>query len=113
VIAGPELGEVADMKHFLIKYRLENASEAEWHQEIARFISALDRDPALAGKITYCCMKVRDEAEYLHLATAADEASIKALQQRDYFAHYTSETKRISAGGVTVVPLQVIAQTGA
>ena len=101
------------MKHFLIKYRLENAAEAEWHREIARFIAALDNDPALAGKIGYRCMKVGEGADYLHVATAADEAAIKALQERDYFAHYSRETKRVSGGSVTVVPLQVIAQTRA
>ncbi len=30
------------MKHFLIKYRRENGSEDEWHQDIARFIAALE-----------------------------------------------------------------------
>jgi hypothetical protein len=39
------------VKQFLIKYRLKNGSEEQWHQDIARFISALDNDPALHGQI--------------------------------------------------------------
>jgi hypothetical protein len=100
-----------EMKQFMIKYRLENGSEAEWHREIATFIAALDADPALSGKITYRCLKARDGAEYYHMATAADDEAIKTLQQRDYFSKYTELTKRVSGGGVVVVPLQVIAET--
>ena len=48
-----------NMKHFLIKYRFKSGSKDEWHQEIARFIAALDNDPALKGKISYRCMKRR------------------------------------------------------
>ena len=33
------------MKQFLIRYRLTDGTAAEWHQEIARFIAALDSDP--------------------------------------------------------------------
>jgi hypothetical protein len=43
------------MKQFLIKYRLKSGSEERWHQDIVRFISALDNDPALRGKISYRC----------------------------------------------------------
>ncbi len=99
------------MKQFMIKYRLENGTEAEWHREIAAFIAALDADPVLSGKITYRCLKARDGADYFHMATAADDESIKTLQQRDYFSKYTELTKRVSGGGVVVVPLQVIAET--
>jgi hypothetical protein len=99
------------MKQFLIRYRLVNGSEAEWHEEIARFIAALDDDPVLGGKISYRCMKAREGADYFHIATAADEEAIKTLQQRDYFQHYTEKTKLVSAGGVTVLPLAVLAQT--
>jgi hypothetical protein len=53
------------MKHFLIKYRLTNGTEADWHQAIARFISALDDDPDLNGKVSYRCMKIRDGQAYL------------------------------------------------
>ena len=38
------------MKQFLIKYRLKSGSEERWHQDIVRFISALDNDPALREK---------------------------------------------------------------
>jgi len=99
------------MKYFLIKYRLTNATADEWHQEIARFIAALDADPDLKGKISYCCMKIRDDSSYYHLATAADEQAIKALQQREFFKRYTEATKRVAGGEVVVSPLEIIAET--
>jgi hypothetical protein len=61
------------MKYFPIRYRLANGTETEWHQDIARFISALDDDPDLKGKISYRCMKMRDDSAYYHLAAAADD----------------------------------------
>jgi len=99
------------MKYFMIKYRLEQGTAAEWHQDIAHFIAALDGDSDLQGKIAYRCMKVRDGNEYLHIAAAADGTAIKTLQQRDFFASYTEKTNHVSGGGVVVVPLELVAQT--
>jgi hypothetical protein len=52
------------MKQFLIRYKLTNGAPEEWHQEIAKFISALDNDPDLKGKIGYRVMKNRDGFDY-------------------------------------------------
>jgi hypothetical protein len=99
------------MKHFLIKYRLTNAAPDAWHRDVAEFIAALDADPALQGKISYRCMKSRDGADYYHLATAADEQAVKALQQSPFFSRYTEKTKQAAGGAVDVLPLEVIAET--
>ena len=98
------------MKQFLIKYRLKNGSEPQWHADIARFIAALDADPALKG-ITYRCMKHRGGTDYYHLATAADDEAVKALQSRDFFSRYTEQTKHTAGGEVEVLPLDVVAET--
>ena len=79
------------MKHFMIKYRFTNGTSAEWHQEIGRFIAALNADPELKGKISYRVMKNRDDSSYFHLAAAADEQAVKTLQSRDFFKHYTEK----------------------
>jgi hypothetical protein len=99
------------MKHFLIKYQLRNGTKEEWHQDIARFISALEADPALQGRISYRCMKSRDGSDYYHLASAADERAIKDLQQREFFKRYTERTKLVGGGVVEVLPLDIIAET--
>jgi hypothetical protein len=99
------------MKQFLIRYRLTNGTTEEWHQDIAKFIAALDQDPELKGKITYRCMKLRDEPLYFHLATAADEQAVKTLQQREFFKRYTEATKHVAGGDVVVAPLEIIAET--
>ncbi len=101
------------MKHFLIRYRRADGSERECHEEIARFISALDADPALAGRITYRCMKIRDGADYYHVAAAADDAAVKALQERAFFMRYSEKTRLAAAGAVEVLPLEIIAETKA
>jgi hypothetical protein len=100
------------MKHFMIKYQFANGTPEEWHREVARFIAALDTDPELKGKISYRVMKNRDDASYFHLAAAADEAAVKALQSRDFFKHYTERTRQAASGGeVTVTPIEVIGAT--
>jgi hypothetical protein len=103
--------EGAIMKSFLIRYRLQNASPEEWHRDVAAFIAGLDNDPALKGKIAYRCMKIRDSADYLHLATAADDQAIKALQQSPLFSGYAEKTRKVAGGAVDVLPLDIIAET--
>jgi hypothetical protein len=99
------------MKHFMIKYQFANGTTEAWHQEIARFIAALDDDPDLKGKIVYRVMKNRDDSSYFHLAAAADEAAVKTLQSRDFFKHYTEKTRQVAGGDVVVTPLELIAET--
>ncbi|OGT79804.1 MAG: hypothetical protein A3H91_08265 [Gammaproteobacteria bacterium RIFCSPLOWO2_02_FULL_61_13] len=99
------------MKTFLIKYQFANGTKEEWHREIAAFIAAPDGDPELRGKISYRCMKIRDDSSYYHMAAAADEQAIKTLQQHGFFKHYTERTKQVAGGEVVVSPLEVIAET--
>ena len=99
------------MKHFMIKYTRIDDSEEAWHRDIAAFISALDNDPALKGKIVYRCMKIRDEPCYYHVATAIDDEAIKTLQQREFFKRYTERTRLVAGGEVSVSPLEIIAET--
>ena len=56
-------------------------------------------------------MKIRDSADYLHLATAADDQAIKALQQSPFFSDYTEKTRKVAGGSVDVLPLDIIAET--
>src|SRR5215831_17925972 len=100
------------MKQFLIKYRLKNGSPDAWHADIARFIAALNEDPALKG-ISYRCMKHRDGTDYYHLATVTDDQAVKALQSRDFFSRYTEQTKHVAGGEVEVLPLEIVAETKA
>jgi hypothetical protein len=37
--------------------------------------------------------------------------AIKALQERDFFKHYTDATETVSGGGVDMLPLEIIAET--
>jgi hypothetical protein len=99
------------MKHFIISYARHNGNEADWHREIAEFIAQIEGDPELKGKIGYRCMKMRDDSSYLHLAAAANEQAIKALQSTDFFKRYTEKTKAVAGGEVTVTPIEIIAET--
>jgi len=100
------------MKHFMIKYQFKNGTTADWHREIETFISALNKDAELKGRISYRVMKNRDDTSYLHLAAAADDQAVKTLQSRNFFKHYTEKTRQVAAGGeVTVTPIELIAQT--
>jgi hypothetical protein len=98
------------MKHFLIKYRFTNGTKEDWHREIERFIAGLEANPALKG-ISYRCMKNAKDTDYYHLASAADDEAVAALSQQDFFKHYTERIKQIAGGDVTVLPLEIIAET--
>jgi len=65
----------------------------------------------LKGKIIYRVMKNRDDTSYYHLAAAADEQAIKALQAREFFKHYTEKTRQVAGGKVVVTPIELIAET--
>jgi hypothetical protein len=102
------------MKHFLIKYRFKDGSEAAWRDRIGQFIAAIEADATLNGRISYRCMKAGNgSGEYYHFAATADDEAAKALQSRDFFKAYTEETKRVSGGTVEVLPLAIIAETSA
>jgi hypothetical protein len=99
------------VKHFLITYRFTTGSEEEWRREIARFIAALEADPALSGKIAYRCMKSREGPDYYHVAAAVDEQAVKALGEREFFTRYSEQSDFVSGGTVEVVPLEIVAET--
>jgi hypothetical protein len=99
------------MKHFLIKYVFKNGTREAWHAEIARFISALENDPKLKGRIAYRCMKVRDSDDYYHVAAAVDDRAPGDLGEADFFKHYTDASDAASGGTLEVLPLEIIAET--
>jgi predicted mannosyl-3-phosphoglycerate phosphatase (HAD superfamily) len=101
------------MKQFLITYTRTTGSEEAWHRDITAFIAELDADPELKGRIVYRGMKVRDDSRYYHFAAAADEQAIKALQQREFFKRYAENTRLVAGGEVSVLPLEIVAETAA
>jgi hypothetical protein len=100
------------MKHSLIRYRFKNGSQDEWHRDIAQFVAAIENDPGLRGRISYRAMKGKEDSEYYHLAAAADDQAVKDLTQREFFKRYSEKTEQVSADGVEVLPLEIVAQTG-
>ena len=99
------------MKHFMIKYQFKSGTTDAWHQEIGRFIKAINDDPELKGRIGYRCMKNRDDGNYFHIASVTDDAAQKTLQSRDFFKHYTEMTRKVAGGEVTVTPIELIDAT--
>jgi len=100
------------MKQFLISYRFaEGSSEEAWHQEVHRFIAAIEADADLSGKLSYKCFKSLKGPEYYHLATPVDEATTELLGTKEFFKKYTEETERVSGNTVTVTPLELVAGT--
>src|ERR1700733_187634 len=95
-----------DMKYFLIKYHLKEGLEEQWHQKVIQFISELENDSDLQGKISYRCMKGRGSSEYYHLASATDDQAAQALQSKGFFSRYTEQTKSVAEGEVVVLLLE-------
>jgi hypothetical protein len=99
------------MKQFLIRYKLTNGTPDSWHQDIGKFISDLNNDPELKGRIGYRVMKNRDGSDYYHIASPADDDAVKTLQGRDFFKSYNEKTRAVAGGEVVVSPLELIAET--
>jgi hypothetical protein len=99
------------MTHFMIRYRFKTGAKEDWHRAIADFIAAIDGNPALKGKIRYRVLNVRGSDQYYHLAAAADDQAIQALQSQDFFKSYNAETRRVAGGEVEVLPLDIIGET--
>ena len=99
------------MKHFMIKYQFKSGTTDAWHQEIGRFIKAINDDPELKGRIGYRCMKNRDDGNYFHLASVTDDAAQKTLQSREFFRQYQEMTRKVAGGEVTVTPIEMIDAT--
>jgi len=99
------------MKHFMIRYEFKHGATEAWHQEIARFIKAIDGDPELKGRISYRVLKVRDGSSYFHLAGVADEDAQKTLQSREFFKNYQAMTRKVAGGEVTATPIEWVDAT--
>jgi len=100
-----------NMKYFLIRYRLKDGLDEQRRREMLSFISALNDEPALSGRISYRCMKTREGPDYYHLAAAADDQTVQDLQSREFFTRYTEQTDLAADGEVEVLPLEIIAET--
>ena len=98
------------MRYNLIKYHLTNGNPDEWNREVASFVKAIDEDPSLRGKIAYRALRT-EGGDYYHLAVSVDETATKELVSRDFFKQYAEKVEKASAGGVEVLPLEVVAQT--
>ena len=101
------------MKQFMIRYQFKNGTPEAWHKEIGRFIKAINDDPELKGRVSYRCIKNRDDGHYFHLAGVTDDDAQMLLQSRDFFKHYTEMTRQVAGGEVTVTPIELIDQTAA
>jgi hypothetical protein len=109
-VSFPDKKEERSVKRFVITYtyRLEPEARGAWHKTIDEFISALDGDPELKGRISYRCMKSGED--YFHFVEADDDAPA-ILGTREFFKRYTAESKRVAGDTHRVLPLEVIAET--
>ena len=99
------------MRHFLIKYRLQHGSAENWHRHIAEFVSALDTDPELKGRIAYRVLRPVGGDDYYHLATAVDDEAVRVLQTKEFFKLHNERTRRAAGEDVKGVPLEIVAET--
>lgn len=99
------------MPQSIITYAFKSGSRDEWHRRIAKMVAEMNSDPDLAGRIAYRVLKERNGERYWHVASAADEAALKALQGKDFFRSYQAATREASAGTVEVIGTETIAET--
>ena len=67
-----------------IRYRYDG-DEAAWRAAIDEFIDAVDADPDISGKFSYAVSVAGDGIMRAHVGRWDTDATLKALQSRDYF----------------------------
>ena len=103
------------MKHFLIKYRFKDGSPEAWREEIQTFHRRRRSRPGLEWPDR---LSLHESGKWVGRGLPPRRRrrtrnGPRPLQQRDFFKHYTEETKRVSGGTVEVLPLTILAETSA
>lgn len=99
------------MPQSIIAYTFRSGSEDEWRRRIATMVGQMNADPDLKGRIAYRVLKERSGQRYWHVASAVDDAALKALQSKDYFRSYQAATREASGGAVEVIGTETVAET--
>ena len=99
------------MPQSIIAYTFKTGSEEEWRRRIAEMVGQMNADPDLKGRIAYQVLKERSGQRYWHIASAVDDAALKALQGKDYFRSYQAATREAAAGTHEVIGTETIAET--
>jgi hypothetical protein len=99
------------MPQSIITYTFTTGARDDWHRQIAALVAAMNTDPDLKGRIAYRVLKERNGDRYWHIASAVDDAALKALQDKDYFRRYQAANRRIGGNSHQVVGTETIAET--
>ena len=99
------------MPQSIIAYTFKTGSRDEWHRRIAAMVAEMDADPDLKGRIAYRVLKERNGDRYWHIASATDDAALKALQGKAFFRAYQAATREASGGSVEVIGTEAVAET--
>lgn len=99
------------MPQSIIAYTFKTGSEDEWRSSITTMVGQMNADPDLKGRIAYRVLKERAGQRYWHIASAVDDAALKALQGKDFFRDYQAATRAASGGTVEVIATETVAET--
>jgi hypothetical protein len=99
------------MPQSIIVYTLKNGAREDWHRQVEAMVTRMNADPDLKGRIAYRVLRQRNGDRYWHVASAIDEAALKALQGKDYFRSYQASTREVSGGTIDVVGTETVAET--
>ncbi|HVY20583.1 MAG TPA: hypothetical protein VHA70_10965 [Bauldia sp.] len=99
------------MPQSIIVYTFKTGPRDEWRRQITAMVAEMNGDPDLKGRISYRVLKERNGDRYWHVASAVDDAALKALQSKDYFRRYQAATREISGGTVEVIGTETMAET--
>jgi len=98
------------MEGILIQYNY-SGDEAEWEKTINEFVNNVNSDSELSGKFQYSISKGADGIKRVHVGRWDSEATLKTLQQRDFFKTFSQAVQKMAGDSLQPTRIQEIIKT--
>lgn len=98
------------MRGITITYKYAG-DEAVWHNAISTFMSAIDDDPAIAGKFTYQVAVADDGETRIHWGRWDSAETLAHLQAQDYFKTFAAKVRNFAGGAPSATGHDIVGRT--
>ncbi|WP_170333859.1 hypothetical protein [Ruegeria arenilitoris] len=99
------------MRGITITYSYEG-NESAWTDATAAFISAINSDPAAAGKFTYQVAVADDGTTRFHWGRWDSAETLAHVQAQPYFKEFAAKVREFAGGAPHATGHDIFAKTG-
>jgi len=98
------------MRGITITYKY-SGDEASWHSAMRDFITAIDNDPAIAGKFTYQVAVADDKETRFHWGRWDSAETLAHVQDQDYFKNFANTVRGFAGGALSATGHDIAMKT--